>query len=105
LLTTDRQGAADSACQFDGAGNWIDLTDNPLLNPGANDVTISAWINTTSSSGARIYSKGSHGSTQPGYDIMIYPGAGGKAALIYCPGTGGFSQKQLLSDNPVNNGM
>jgi hypothetical protein len=104
-LTSDRHGAVDSAYQFDGVNNWIDLGDNPLLNPGTSDLTISAWIKTTSSEGARIFSKGSHGGEQPGYDIMIYPGAGGKAALIYCPGTGGFSEKQLLSDQPVNDGL
>jgi hypothetical protein len=103
-LTTNRQTQVDSAYLFDGIYDWIDLGDNPLLNPGIGDITISAWIQTTSSNGARIFSKGTHGGYQPGYDIMIYPNSGGRAALIYCPGTGGFSEVQLLSDLPVNDG-
>jgi hypothetical protein len=101
--STDHNGVVNSAYYFNGSNQWINLGDNPLLNPGVNDFTISAWIKTSSISGARIFSKGSNGGYQPGYDLMIYPNATGKVALIYCPGTGGFSEKQLFSNTALNN--
>lgn len=106
LLTTDRHGQANMAYQFDGGNDWINLGDIDALNPDTSDITVSAWIQTSfsNSSGARIFSKGTHGGTQPGYDLMIYPNTYGKIALIYCPGTGGFSEKQLYSNNTVNDG-
>jgi hypothetical protein len=104
---SDRQGNANSAYNFDGINDWIDLGDNPLLNPGTRDITVSAWIKTTNSSGARIFSKGTHGGSQSGFDIMIYPGSGGKVAAIFCPGIVSPPpyEKIVYSNQPVNDGL
>lgn len=106
-LVADRHSNVNQAYQFNGTSNWIDLGDNPLLNPSTGDITVSAWIQTssTSSLGARIFSKGTHGGTQPGYDIMMYPNTNGKIALIYCPGGGTVTEKQLYSNSTINNGQ
>ena len=97
-LTTDRQSNSSSAYSFNGINSWIDFGDNDLLNPHFSDMTVSAWIKTTSSY-SRIYAKGSHGGPQPGYTIMIYPGAGGRAALVF--GAAGH-EHIILSNLPVN---
>ncbi|MCD4794518.1 MAG: T9SS type A sorting domain-containing protein [Bacteroidales bacterium] len=98
LLTQDMHDQPNSAYIFNGVNNWIDLGDNDLLNPHFSDWTVSAWIKTTSDY-SRIFSKGSHGGSQPGYTIMIYPGSGGRAALIF--GIDGY-EHIVKSDSPVN---
>ncbi len=97
VLSTDRHNREDSAFVFDGLNDWINLYDNDILNIHKSDWTISAWIKTTSSA-ARIFSKGTHGGPQPGYDLMIYPNSGGRAAVIF--GTG--HEHIVQSNNPVN---
>jgi len=92
-------GESGNALVFDGIDDWVDIGDRDALNPHLSDWSVSAWINTTSTY-SRIFSKGSHGGSQPGYAIMIYPGAGGKAALVF--GIGGH-EHIIYSDNPVNN--
>jgi hypothetical protein len=96
-LVPDRHGRAASSYLFDGSNDWINLGDNNLLDMHTSDWTISAWIKTTSTE-ARIFSKGTHGGSQPGYDLMIYPSSGGRAAVIL--GTG--HEHIIKSDNPVN---
>ncbi|HAQ62029.1 TPA: hypothetical protein DCR49_08570, partial [Candidatus Delongbacteria bacterium] len=103
VLATDRYNSQDNAYSFNGS-SWIDLGDNELLNPHLSDVSVSAWIKTSSYTGARIYSKGTSGGEQPGYDIMIYPDWTGRSALIYGPGGGGFTEKQLYTNSRVNDG-
>ncbi len=106
VYTIDRLGNMGSALSLDGENDWIDLGDRIQLNPGIRDITVSAWIKTKSSNGMRIYSKGTHGGSQPGYDIMIYPNSGGKAAVIYCPGNIGSTpyEKIVYSNSAVNDG-
>jgi len=103
VLATDRYETPDNAYSFNGS-SWIDLGDNELLNPHLSDVSVSAWIKTSSYEGARIYSKGTSGGYQPGYDIMVYPNGTGKSALIYCPGGGDYTENQLYTNSAVNNG-
>ncbi|MDD3875193.1 MAG: DUF2341 domain-containing protein [Bacteroidales bacterium] len=99
-LTSDRHGNTDCAYYFDGTNDWIDFGDNDLLNSHLTDITVSAWIK-TSSPYSRIFSKGTHGGTQPGYAIMLYPSTGGKAAVIFSPG--GHEHNLTRSNNLVNN--
>lgn len=101
VLTSDRHDQMDNAYQFIG-NSWIDLGDSVQLNLGFTDISVSAWIKTSSIDGARIYSKGTHGGWQPGYAIMVYPNNTGKAALIFCVGGGTYMENILYSDNAVN---
>jgi hypothetical protein len=56
-LTADRNGLASKAYSFDGVDDFIDCPDNPF-DFGANDFTVSAWINRGSSSNyGMIFSK------------------------------------------------
>ncbi len=97
-LTTDRHNNSNSAYYFDG-NDWIDIGDIDSLNPRLHSMTVSAWVKTTSAY-CRIYSKGSHGGSQPGYAIMFYPGAGGKNAVIFSPG--GHEHNADRSNSPNN---
>jgi hypothetical protein len=44
-LTTDRFGNQNGAYSFDGAGNYINITNNNTLNPSS--ITICGWINSS----------------------------------------------------------
>ena len=46
-LTTDRFGVVNKAYNFDGVNDWIEISDNNLLDLN-NELTLSAWINTNS---------------------------------------------------------
>ncbi len=48
MLTSDRTGNANSAYNFDGLSNWIQVLDNISLQLG--NMTMSLWIKTTSTS-------------------------------------------------------
>jgi hypothetical protein len=98
-LTTDRHNNINSAYYFDG-NDWINIGDIDSLNPRLHDMTVSAWVKTTSVH-SRIFSKGTHGGTQPGYAIMFYPGTGGKAAVIFSPG--GHEHNGDRSNSTINN--
>ncbi|MEN8221503.1 MAG: LamG domain-containing protein [Pseudomonadota bacterium] len=43
-LTEDRFGSADSAYNFDGINNYIEFSDDPSLNFGSDEFTISFWV-------------------------------------------------------------
>ena len=44
-LTTDRFGYVNSAFNFDGVNDWININNSASLNP-TSQITISAWVNT-----------------------------------------------------------
>jgi hypothetical protein len=56
-LTSDRNGNANSAYNFDGVDDYITVSDDSLLNPSC--LTISAWVN--SSADATNVQSGAHG--------------------------------------------
>lgn len=60
-LITDRFGKANSAYDFDGVSNYINIPDNMLLKMGKSSYSITAWINAKDYRGMRIWSKGSCG--------------------------------------------
>ncbi|MDY0017801.1 MAG: LamG-like jellyroll fold domain-containing protein [Candidatus Delongbacteria bacterium] len=100
----DRYEFPNSAYSFNGTPNWMDIGDIDVLNPHLSDVSVSVWIKTTQQipgEGARIYSKGTHGGTQPGYAVMLYPGQNGKTAFIF--GIDGH-EHIVLSNSVVNDG-
>jgi hypothetical protein len=100
----DRYASLNSAYSFNGTPNWMDIGDIDVLNPHLSDVSVSVWIKTTQQipgEGARIYSKGTHGGTQPGYAVMLYPGQNGKTAFIF--GIDGH-EHIVLSNSVVNDG-
>jgi len=68
ILTEDRFGNPDSAYSFDGADDYIEVLDDDTLDLSGG-LTISAWINSSDTSGAR--------------DIVAKWGAGLKRSYIF----------------------
>gem|GEM_PF-6149181 len=99
-LTTDRFGIAQEAYSFNGTNNYIDIGDVDVLNPHLNSMTVVAWVKTTSSAHFRMYSKGTHGGTQPGYTLMQYSGTSRATLLV---GVGGH-EHAIISDSPITDG-
>jgi len=100
IPTEDRYSNPNSAFSFDGATSYIDLGDNDNLNPHLGDITISAWVKKgILEQHSRIYSKGTHGGSQPGYDLMFYGWSGPTpAAGIF---SAGGHEHIVYSDNPI----
>ena len=65
-LTTDRNGNADSAYHFDGAGDYIEVLHAADLTPA--EITITAWINVESVPGSWPAVVNKVGPSAPGYD-------------------------------------
>jgi hypothetical protein len=86
--TTDRFGNPGGALYFNGNSSYIDLGDHDSLNLHFGNMSISAWAKKSElDQHSRIYSKGTHGGSQPGYDLMFYGwGAPTKAACIFAAG-------------------
>ena len=72
-LTTDRFGNVNSAFNFDGVNDWININNSNSLNP-TSQITISAWVNTLAynvSNASMVVNKG--WDQGPGhYDILIF---------------------------------
>ncbi len=99
-LTNDRHGNPNRAYSFNGTDAYIDYGDQDTLNPHFSDITISAWVKKDAlSQHSRIYSKGTHGGYQAGYDLMFYGwGSPSKAACIFATGD---HEHIAYSNNPV----
>ena len=73
LLTTDRFGNINSAFNFDGVNDWININNSNSLNPNS-QITISAWVNTlayNSMGASMVVNKGWDQS--PGhYDLLVF---------------------------------
>ncbi len=69
-LSTDRFGGATSAYSFDGVDDYIDVADDPSLNFGTGDFSISVWARTGSSNAMRIVAKSDHDQDN-GYQLGI----------------------------------
>lgn len=67
-LTTDMYGNSNSAYQFDGNSSHMEIPDHDSLDMDSSDYSIVAWVLTSGTSNARIFSKGSY-SCEPGYMI------------------------------------
>ncbi len=94
--TIDRFGNPNSAFYFNGYNAYIDYGDQDTLNPHYSDISISAWVKVANpGQHARIYSKGTHGGSQPGYDLMFY--SPGHAATIFCEG----SHEDIVRSNSI----
>ena len=72
-LTTDRFGNVNSAFNFDGVNDWININNSNSLNP-TSEITISAWVNTLAynvSNASMVVNKG--WDQGPGhYDILVF---------------------------------
>jgi hypothetical protein len=72
-LTTDRFGNVNSAFNFDGVNDWININNSNSLNP-TSQITISAWVNTLAynlSDASMVVNKGWDQS--PGhYDVLVF---------------------------------
>ena len=72
-LTTDRFGNVNSAFNFDGVNDWININNSNSLNP-TSQITISAWVNTLAynvSNASMVVNKG--WDQGPGhYDILVF---------------------------------
>ena len=44
-------GTVDNAFHLDGAGAFVEITDDPALDVGADDFTVDLWVNFTSTAG------------------------------------------------------
>ena len=99
-LTNDRFGHPNSAYAFNGYSSYIDFGNQDTLNPHYSDMTISAWVKKDAlSQHSRIYSKGTHGGFQAGYDLMFYGwNSPSRAACIFATST---HEHIAYSNNPV----
>jgi hypothetical protein len=99
--TTDRFGNPNKAYGFNGTSSYIDLGDKNILNPRKNSISITAWVKKGAlNQHSRIFSKGTHGGTQPGYDLMFYGSSGPtKAAVIL---SAGGHEHIVYSNSPIN---
>jgi hypothetical protein len=72
-LTTDRFGNVNSAFNFDGVDDWININNSNSLNP-TSQITISAWVNTLAyniGGASMVVNKGWDQS--PGhYDVLVF---------------------------------
>ncbi|BAY25489.1 hypothetical protein NIES2100_52950 [Calothrix sp. NIES-2100] len=94
-LTTDRFGNSNSAYQFDGIDDYIEIAHNELLNLTEN-FTISLWIKqpeANTSRGYRLVDKTTAG-VNDGYNFDTYDGSTGRKLRL----TGG---QQNVSANTV----
>ncbi len=96
------QGVSGQALSFDGVDDYVNVGDKDSLNPHLNSMTIEAWVKTSDADSlGRIYAKGTHGGSQRGYSLQLYPGTGGKVSLIF--GTG--HEHILRSDASITDGL
>ena len=57
-LGVDRHGQANRACSFDGADDWVSVSDSHYLDIGPSDsLTISLWFSSNSTSRQMIFNK------------------------------------------------
>jgi hypothetical protein len=81
ILTTDRNGNADSAYSFDGASNNITVPNNPSQQISTNQLSISAWISLEKDipyTQWRIVNKQESAWTSWGFELFGNGYAGGK---------------------------
>ncbi len=70
------------ACSFDGANDYVNVTDSVPLNFTTSNFTLSAWIKISSGTGSRdIISKGGSGNTDKGYWLIVNGDDGIEAGL------------------------
>ena len=100
-LTTDKFGYPNEAYSFNGSSSYIDLGDKDILNPHRNSITITAWVKkNVVNQHSRIFSKGTHGGSQPGYDLMFYGSSGPTKAAVILSTAG--HEHIVYSNNPIN---
>ncbi|HEY9670698.1 MAG TPA: LamG domain-containing protein [Waterburya sp.] len=97
-LTTDRFGIPESAYQFDGVDDYIEVPHNDLLNLTDN-LTISLWLKQEAgkAAGYRLVEKGSYG-VNDGYNFDTYDGSTGRK-LRLCGGVQNAQANTVYSLN------
>jgi len=98
VLTTDRDGNANSAYDFNGTTDFIEVADNVSLSFGSNQITISLWVNIAGYSGISrigVSKQSGSGNTQSGFNVFYKSGAHGMLARNGSGGVfGGASNTQ-----------
>jgi hypothetical protein len=95
-------GKLGGAYSFDGTTGYLNIGDKDILNPHLNSMTVSLWVKTSDSDSlGRLYTKGTHGGSQQGYSLQLYPGTGGKVSAIF-----GVGHEHIIqSDASITNGQ
>jgi len=70
---TPASGKVDGALSFDGVDDYVEVPDNISLNFGTGDLSIDAWVKTSSSSGVKVILDKRVGSTT-GYLLYLFNG-------------------------------
>jgi len=101
-LTTDKEGLADSAYEFDGINNFIQVANSSSLNVFNSDLTISMWLyNDNPSLTDNTYKGISKGGwdTGAGYEL-VYSNFWNDGTLHFTTGSGG---NNVYAFNTYNN--
>jgi hypothetical protein len=71
--TWNNNGKFGKALNFNGSSSYVDVGHNASLEMGTHDISISAWIKTSSASDQAIIYKGGGDLTEEGYFFFYYP--------------------------------
>jgi len=99
VLTTDKNGNPNSAYQFDGVNDYVNMGD--VLDMGTRDMTISAWVKTSYTGDYSFFvSKSYYGAGNYRYSLYTSPTTGNVG--IFIQGNGGsdvmFNGNAVVAD-------
>ena len=93
-------GDADTAAQFDGVNDYVQVIGSAGLPTGAGARSVEAWFKTSSPTRQVLFSYGSLVSTQE-YGLVIEP----SGTTMYAWGFGGINDKTFTMPSAVNDGQ